>query len=307
MAAFRAGSRGVLATLLVALAAAVLAATSVQGNKERDIILSLLDEARRGGQLKAQLAPTDSFANLDEVTVLGKDIMRAFGPILADEGGVAANETAARAMPNFRFLAYTTGEEEEGERARDNRNRNLLQEDDAAAGKEEAEAEAAGAHLEAVSDWASSNPAVSAWVNLFHKVMDRWPIWVEGIYMRRGSSLGGGTCSFDFESHKNWKYLPLQWKMTNADCRRFGKTDIRNATNRWCVKFKLFEHVTFTHCAPSQYWQLLVSGQIISVNPANGATQIDVLPLIQSGGLDQFLPLRSAFGQSGLLDVLNYL
>ncbi len=119
--------------------------------------------------------------------------------------------------------------------------------------------------------------------------------------------LSSPRCSFDFESKKNFKYLPLQWKMTNADCQRFGKTDLRNMPNRWCVKFKLFEHVTFTHCAPSAYWQLLVSGQIISVNPSNGATQIDVLPLIQSGGLDQFLPLRSAFGQSGVLDVLNYL
>ena len=121
-------------------------------------------------------------------------------------------------------------------------------------------------------------------------------------------SLGGGSCTFDFESHKNWKYLPLQWKMTDANCRDVDKSHgLFKGNNRWCVKFKILEYISFTHCAPSRYWQELVRGEIISVNPTNGATQIDALALLQSGGLDQFLPLRSALGSGGLLDVLNYL
>lgn len=96
--------------------------------------------------------------------------------------------------------------------------------------------------------------------------------------------------------------------MTDANCRDVDKSDgLFKGNNRWCVKFKILEYISFTHCAPSRYWQELVRGEIISVNPTNGATQIDALALLQSGGLDQFLPLRSALGSGGLLDVLNYL
>ena len=125
--------------------------------------------------------------------------------------------------------------------------------------------------------------------------------------------LGGGTCSFYFESRKNWKYLPLIWKMTDAQCMSFPKTNtIQNPLrdglgNRYCVKFRFFQKVSFTQCAPSAYWQALVGGEIVSVNPTNGATQIDALLMLQTGGLDQFLPLRGALGQGGFLDLLNYL
>ena len=122
--------------------------------------------------------------------------------------------------------------------------------------------------------------------------------------------MGGGTCSFNFESKKNWKYLPLAWKLTGANCRTFPKSNGLTTPlgrNRYCVKFKLFNSVDLTHCAPAEYWRALVAGEIISVNPTNGATQIDALLMLTTGGLDQFLPLRGALGQGGVLDLLNYL
>ena len=132
------------------------------------------------------------------------------------------------------------------------------------------------------------------------------------LFFKSRSGLGGGTCSFSFESRKNIKYLPLIWKMTDAQCRTFEKRQpsaivAGPASNRYCVDFKLFGKVDFTHCAPSAYWQALVKGEAIYVNPSNGATVIDFVTMLTTGGLDQFLPLRAALGQGGLLDILNYL
>ena len=131
-------------------------------------------------------------------------------------------------------------------------------------------------------------------------------------FFKSRSGLGGGTCSFSFESRKNIKYLPLIWKMTDAQCRSFEKRQpsaivAGPASNRYCVDFKLFGKVDFTHCAPSAYWQALVKGEAIYVNPSNGATVIDFVTMLTTGGLDQFLPLRAALGQGGLLDILNFL
>ena len=100
--------------------------------------------------------------------------------------------------------------------------------------------------------------------------------------------------------------------MTDAECRSFEKKQpsaivAGPASNRYCVDFKLFGKVDFTHCAPSAYWQALVKGEAIYVNPSNGATVIDFVTMLTTGGLDQFLPLRAELGQGGLLDILNYL
>ena len=100
--------------------------------------------------------------------------------------------------------------------------------------------------------------------------------------------------------------------MTDAECRSFEKKQpsaivAGPASNRYCVDFKLFGKVDFTHCAPSAYWQALVKGEAIYVNPSNGATVIDFVTMLMTGGLDQFLPLRAELGQGGLLDILNYL
>lgn len=301
---------------------AALLSTSVHANKLDDFLYSLLDGIRSDHQQHRDVA-SQGLWNLDEVAELGGPLMKAFAPILRDEN----RDENSTAIPPIRFLSYAAEEEEE---AKDSRN--LLEGEEELGTDEEEKTDHAsaaaftagqgmaqrigqrvgqrmeriGSRIESIGS-AMDSEVVKTWVSMAHKLIQRWPIWVDGIWMQRGSSLGGGTCTFDFESHKNFKYLPLQWKMTDANCGEFPKSDIRDARNRWCVKFKLFQYVSFTHCAPSEYWRLLVQGDIISVNPTNGATVIDAANLIQSGGLDQFLPLRSALGQGGVLDLLNYL
>ena len=123
------------------------------------------------------------------------------------------------------------------------------------------------------------------------------------------SSLGGGTCQFNFYSKWNWKFLPLKWEPRGVECTEVPKTNLVNALNRWCVSFKIFRHVNFTHCAPAEYWRLLVTGQIISINPTNGATVINALNLLRSGGLDFILGnrVRAALGTGNPLDILGSL
>lgn len=322
---------------------AALLSTSVNANKLDDFLLALLDGVRSDHQQHHDVA-SQGYWNLDEVADLGGPLMKAFAPILLDENR-DGNSTSAF-VPPIRFLAYTTDGEEGNDRNLLEEETGGEKADDTASAaaalghgmvhrigqRVSQRMERIGAAVDTVADTvaavghgmaqrigqrhgqrmalldsAMNSEVVRAWVSMAHKLIQRWPIWVDGIWMTRGSSLGGGTCTFDFESHKNLKYLPLQWKMTNANCAEFPKSDIRNGRNRWCVKFKLFEYVSFTHCAPSEYWRLLVQGDIISVNPTNGATVIDFVNLLQSGGLDQFLPLRSALGQGGVLDILNYL
>ena len=96
--------------------------------------------------------------------------MAAFSPLMRVEGA-DTNKTATKA-PNVRFLAYTTGEEDDSSNTR-----NLLEDDKEASDS----ASAAG-----VGEWAMNNPAVSAWASLFNKIYEKWPLYVTGIWMKRG-------------------------------------------------------------------------------------------------------------------------
>ena len=296
--AFRKAARFCFGVLSLVVVSTALLSTQVRGDKVDDVLQALLNDVRSKHQDDHSYSASQGIGNLDEIAGLGGAIMKAFAPILLDEDRDESDTNVT--IPNIRFLAYITGEEEEAKE--DRNNRHLIEEDASAEEKEDGDVAAAGAHA-----WTTDDQAVHTWTSMMQKLLQRWPIWVDGIWMVRGSSLGGGTCTFDFESHKNFRYLPLQWKMTDATCSEFPKTDLRNAGNIYCVRFKLFQYVSFTHCAPHAYWRDLVQGNIISINPTNGATVIDGLNLLQSGGLDQFLPLRSALGQGGILDILNYL
>jgi len=268
---------------------AALATTTAEAYKEADLISALLSEARSNAYEQR-----DADATLDDMAELGANLVKAFAPIMR-------SNATERQIPSLKLMSFEAGEAE-GE-AEGTSTRNLQQ----------LFASQRFAHkiVQNTIDSGVPQAMAAATHKLIAKVLDNWPIWVDGIWMRKFNTLGGGTCSFYFESKKNYKYLPLLWKLVDAQCRRFNKSSLNlrsgSLGNNFCVKFKLFNEVDFTHCAPSAYWQALVRGDIISVNPTNGATVIDAFTLLQTGGLDQFLPLRAALGQGGLLDILNYL
>mmetsp|Transcript_14965 Transcript_14965/g.38053 ORF Transcript_14965/g.38053 Transcript_14965/m.38053 type:complete len:320 (+) Transcript_14965:303-1262(+) len=313
--------------LLVVGVAALVLSSSVQASVVENLVDVFLDGLR--SDQKSDPVGVNTDARVHDALELGQSLMKAFGPILLNQDLMDLNASEGFEAPKIRFLELVEDGQSEERDIAALLNRNLIETDSAAAASDEstdedvaASADSSDEGVEADATVESSESdedsavetatahgevgkqAVDVWVSEAAKWIAKIPILVESIYLKRIASLGGGTCSFEWYM----KLIPFKFmKPVGADCQQIPKTHIGTATNRWCVVFKLFGRVELTHCAPAEYWRELVAGEIIYVNPSNGATVIDVIKLAQSGGLDAIIPLRSAFGQGGPLDILNYL
>ena len=110
-------------------------------------------------------------------------MLKAFAPMLT------TNETE-RGVPPVKLLAYTTGVEDEDKAGKNGRN--LLGTGASAALYSNRLTQLANfrdamkARREAATRAFLASPIAKAAQKLFHRALENWPIWVDGIWMARG-------------------------------------------------------------------------------------------------------------------------
>ena len=180
-------------------------------------------------------------------------------------------------------------------------------EDGEGAKEDEATVEASGPLALQLPSWEDS---VQASLALAKKQMDKakafWdvygvpPVIPTAMYLRDRWSLGGGRCKASYHSEKKWMFFP---KLQSFDCAytdKASKAQI-HASYQVCVRFKFYMKMEHDICLTPESWNLLMTGQIIRVNPQTGALVINAANVLNA------LQGRAAQNQAAMSGLFSWM
>ena len=107
------------------------------------------------------------------------------------------------------------------------------------------------------------------------------PLIPTAMFLRDRWSLGGGRCKASYHSEKKWMFFP---KLTSFDCSYTDKASKKqiHASYQVCVRFKIYMKMEHDICLTPENWNLLMTGQIIRVNPESGALVINAMNVLNA-------------------------
>ena len=180
-------------------------------------------------------------------------------------------------------------------------------EDGEVAKEDEATVEASGPLALQLPSWEDS---VQASLALAKKQMDKakafWdvygvpPVIPTAMYLRDRWSLGGGRCKASYHSEKKWMFFP---KLQSFDCAysdKASKAQI-HASYQVCVRFKFYMKMEHDICLTPESWNLLMTGQVIRVNPQTGALVINAANVLNA------LQGRAAQNQAAMSGLFSWM
>ncbi len=107
------------------------------------------------------------------------------------------------------------------------------------------------------------------------------PLIPTAMFLRDRWSLGGGRCKASYHSEKKWMFFP---KLQSFDCSYTDKASKKqiHASYQVCVRFKIYMKMEHDICLTPENWNLLMTGQIIRVNPETGALVINAMNVLNA-------------------------